>query len=228
MMTPHILSKIKKLLALSESPNEHEASAALAKAQQLMLEPGISAADLEESEFVIHESHHAFSSVPIESRYIRTIVHKHFFCEVVWMTSRHDKPRFRIVGRDEHVLIAEYVWDYLYGVYRTLWRGYSSKLSSRMKRRTRIQAHHDFLLGAMSAISRNLENSLPATTEDLIVNLNAKLDEHIQSLGAKARRVSNEPKNSKHAQAGYVSGKEVTVLKPVQDGRKRNQLERGS
>lgn len=36
--------KIKKLLALSKSPNEHEAQSALAKAQQLMAEHKISMA----------------------------------------------------------------------------------------------------------------------------------------------------------------------------------------
>lgn len=39
--------KIKKLLALAESPNENEAQAALLKARQLMAEHKIGEADLE-------------------------------------------------------------------------------------------------------------------------------------------------------------------------------------
>lgn len=42
--------KIKKLLALSKSPNEHEAQSALAKAQQLMAEHKISMAEVEDKE----------------------------------------------------------------------------------------------------------------------------------------------------------------------------------
>lgn len=42
--------KIKKLLALAESPNENEAQAALLKARQLMAEHKIGEADLEEPE----------------------------------------------------------------------------------------------------------------------------------------------------------------------------------
>ena len=38
--------KIKKLLALSESSNEHEAKAALLKAKQLMMEHKITESDL--------------------------------------------------------------------------------------------------------------------------------------------------------------------------------------
>ena len=37
-MTADYKDKIKKLLALAESPNEHEAKAALLKARQLMAE----------------------------------------------------------------------------------------------------------------------------------------------------------------------------------------------
>lgn len=42
--------KIKKLLSLSKSPNEHEAQSALAKAQQLMAEHKISMAEVEDKE----------------------------------------------------------------------------------------------------------------------------------------------------------------------------------
>ena len=40
--------KIKKLLSLSKSPNEHEAQSALAKAQQLMAEHKISMTEVED------------------------------------------------------------------------------------------------------------------------------------------------------------------------------------
>ena len=40
--------KIRKLLALAESPNEHEAKAALIKAHQLMAEHGLNVRDLRE------------------------------------------------------------------------------------------------------------------------------------------------------------------------------------
>ena len=45
--------KIKKLLALSESSNEHEAKAALLKAKQLMVEHKIAESDLTDGESVV-------------------------------------------------------------------------------------------------------------------------------------------------------------------------------
>lgn len=45
-----IISKIQKLMALSESPNEAEATAAAEKAQKLMLENGLAAADIADND----------------------------------------------------------------------------------------------------------------------------------------------------------------------------------
>ena len=45
--------KIKKLLALSESSNEHEAKAALLKAKQLMIEHKIKESDLDEGKLEV-------------------------------------------------------------------------------------------------------------------------------------------------------------------------------
>ena len=49
-MTADYKEKIKKLLALAESPNEHEAKAALLKARQLMAEHKIAEAELKDVE----------------------------------------------------------------------------------------------------------------------------------------------------------------------------------
>lgn len=49
-MTADYKDKIKKLLALAESPNEHEAKAALLKARQLMAEHKIAEAELKDVE----------------------------------------------------------------------------------------------------------------------------------------------------------------------------------
>ena len=49
-MTADYKEKIKKLLALAESPNEHEAKAALLKARQLMAEHKIAEAELKDGD----------------------------------------------------------------------------------------------------------------------------------------------------------------------------------
>lgn len=77
--------KIKKLLALSKSPNEHEAQSALAKAQQLMVEHKISMAEVEDKEQ--RKAHEHLAGVTYSARRdhwilrLSQVISKNYCCE---------------------------------------------------------------------------------------------------------------------------------------------------
>ena len=77
--------KIKKLLALSKSPNEHEAQSALAKAQQLMAEHKISMAEVEDKES--RKAHEHLAGVTYSARRdpwilrLSQVISKNYCCE---------------------------------------------------------------------------------------------------------------------------------------------------
>lgn len=77
--------KIKKLLALSKSPNEHEAQSALAKAQQLMAEYKISMAEVEDKEQ--RKAHEHLAGVTYSARRdpwilrLSQVISKNYCCE---------------------------------------------------------------------------------------------------------------------------------------------------
>ena len=77
--------KIKKLLALSKSPNEHEAQSALAKAQQLMAEHKISMAEVEDKEQ--RKAHEHLAGVTYSARRdpwilrLSQVISKNYCCE---------------------------------------------------------------------------------------------------------------------------------------------------
>lgn len=77
--------KIKKLLALSKSPNEHEAQSALAKAQQLMAEHKISMAEVEDKEQ--RKAHEHSTGVTYSARRdpwilgLAKVISKNYCCE---------------------------------------------------------------------------------------------------------------------------------------------------
>lgn len=77
--------KIKKLLALSKSPNEHEAQSALAKAQQLMAEHKISMAEVEDKEQ--RKAHEHLAGVTYSARRdpwilgLAKVISKNYCCE---------------------------------------------------------------------------------------------------------------------------------------------------
>lgn len=108
-----IVDRITKLLALATSPNEHEAAAAAAKAQEILTEHNLRLEDIKTS--------HKSPDIPIEQTEIlsgsRKIYWRGFlanaiananFCKVWWMGGK-----MVIAGRKHNVAIALSLYDYL-------------------------------------------------------------------------------------------------------------------
>ncbi len=108
-----IIERITKLLALATSPNEYEASAAAAKAQEILTEHNLRLEDIKTS--------HKSPDIPIEQITIgsnsRKIYWKGFianavananFCKMWWMGGK-----MVVAGRSHNVAIALSLYDYL-------------------------------------------------------------------------------------------------------------------
>jgi hypothetical protein len=106
-----ILEKIKKLLALSESPNEHEAASALAKAQALMAEHDVSSMHIQLADMVsgsVRSRTSARRPRDWEMALFR-IITLAFGCELAW-SNGEDKAlgEYKIIGAKHRVAMAEY------------------------------------------------------------------------------------------------------------------------
>src|SRR5574344_1499967 len=94
-----ILAKVKKLMALGESPSEAEAASALEKARTLLARHGLSIADVEAKESEVTES------VLLEKKRLRKweahlvfVVCESTFTQALHVT-RGDDSRVLIIGR---------------------------------------------------------------------------------------------------------------------------------
>lgn len=110
-----ILDKIKKLLALSKSPNEHEAQAAMLKAQELMAKYGMSVEESVETEItytstVAETSGNATFRAPLGA-----IIAKNFRCEVFLYDGC-----ISFYGHSEDVPICKEVFEYAYKTIKRL------------------------------------------------------------------------------------------------------------
>lgn len=118
-----VLEKVKKLVALSKSSNEHEAALALERAQALLAEYNLSIADIEKDEsnpdFIISRS-------PVQDSmpYRRQVGHNisllyfctYFYEAVPAMSKRgnvYTRDRHCIVGAQHNVVVAQMMFDYL-------------------------------------------------------------------------------------------------------------------
>ena len=109
-----IKERIKKLLSLSESPNEAEAASALAKAKLLLSRYGLNTSELtgnksgEVNETVIQ---HGESLAPWEEKLLKCII-RATYTEILKITEE-DKLRLVIIGQESNVISAELLFDYL-------------------------------------------------------------------------------------------------------------------
>jgi predicted SprT family Zn-dependent metalloprotease len=152
-----ILQRVARLLALAESPNQHEAEAAAAQAQRLMLKH-----NLEQTRSAA-ECHYGFRHVgrptgrlTAADRLLAMILGKRFFVHVIWITVYRplEGKRGRVLelcGTPENLEIAAYAHQFLEQTAARLWREHkrSAGLDSDADRRS-------YLAGVMSGFAAKL------------------------------------------------------------------------
>jgi hypothetical protein len=106
-----VLEKIKKLLALSESQNEHESASALAKAQALMIEHDVTSMQIQLSEIGIGSVKSQLrgrAPTDWEAFLLRTVSDA-FGCELAWYAGENGaRGEYKIIGMQHRVQMAEY------------------------------------------------------------------------------------------------------------------------
>jgi hypothetical protein len=149
--------RIARLLALAESPNVHEAEAAMAAAQRLLLKHNLELGDARAARGYVWRHLGTPTGRTTEAeRVLSLILGKHFFVEAIWVPVFRPREGKRgsileICGSPENVDIAEYVHGYLVTTAERLWREHKSLLGIRGDRDRRT-----FLAGVMSGMSEKL------------------------------------------------------------------------
>jgi predicted SprT family Zn-dependent metalloprotease len=153
-----VLDRIAKLLALAESPNEHEAQAAMSAAQRLMLKHNIEAAvSGEHVSYCFRHLGKPTGRVSEHERRLAMILDEFFFVQVIWV------PVWRVIeakrgsvlevcGSRENVELAAYVYDFLIYTSDALYRADRKRRGDRSH-----QARRKFLAGVMSGFHERLE-----------------------------------------------------------------------
>jgi hypothetical protein len=113
-----VADKVRKLLSLANSSNEHEANAAAEQAHRLMLKHNLTAMDLEEPPSYSNDTIE-LRSRPIHMKFVACVLSKHFH---VRLTT--NAVGLRIFGTKENVEIAQYMYAFLSRTYQDLWKQY--------------------------------------------------------------------------------------------------------
>src|SRR5580693_5447274 len=125
-----VVERIARLLALAESPNRHEAEAAMAAAQRLMLRHNLDAVHAQTArDYGFAHLGRPSGRVGEHERLVAMILGKHFFVEGIWIPVYRPLEGKRgsvleICGTRANLAIAEYVHAFLHQTAERLWRAH--------------------------------------------------------------------------------------------------------
>ncbi|MEM7234580.1 MAG: DUF2786 domain-containing protein [Planctomycetota bacterium] len=150
------LKRIKEILALAGSPNEHEAASAMRMAHKYLLKYNLDIAQVERESMGYKTRYLGRSSARVqEYQYtLSSILQDHFFVLPIW-TYSYDAQRnlagriLQISGTEENLEMAEYVHNYVIHHIDSLWEAKrrAPQKPTRKKKGTKLQYFAGLLRG---------------------------------------------------------------------------------
>lgn len=219
-----ILARIAKLLALAESPSQHEAEAAMNAAQRLMLKYNLDAAAARASQagpgYAFRTLGKPSGRITEAERTLAAILGDHFFVQVIWVPAYRpfDGKRgsvLEISGTTANLDMAAYVHSFLSHAAEQLWTAHkrAHKLRGDKDRRT-------FLAGVMAGFHAKLQAERRAQANEGLVWVGdpdlkryyRRRHPHVVTV-----RYGGSARNDAHAH-GREAGKKLILHRPVGSG----------
>lgn len=215
-MDKKITERIKKLLALASSDNEHEASLAMAQANRLMLENSISMDEVKrDSEYCKDQLEVQFRT-PQEEEWIRPILQQFFKVELVTRRTPGKSPNIVfILGSDTNVEIAKYVREFLMKTYKSLFDAYRKKTGCH------VSSKKSFYYGIYTGLTEKLEEAHKQVEEDHGLTLSKRdaglekyMKEAFENLKYSKRKI-NGVSDEDAILSGESEGRNISIHKGV-------------
>ncbi|MDD2365155.1 MAG: DUF2786 domain-containing protein [Desulfuromonadaceae bacterium] len=227
MESQPIIEKIKKLLALANSGNEHEAALAASHAQRLLSEHNLAMTDIEsfnKPDKADRVETSVSKKLPKWLRHLSSGISAAFDCQAIHHPAT-GKMTFIGVGAD--VQIAVYTFTYLNSTVRRLCGGYM-KLNTdpNTPGRHRELIRQSYCLGAVSTIVLKLKEQkvqTPVTKGAMVLVKEGLIRQAMNEIG-KIRIMHNRRSyiNSEAYAKGQSDGREVGVNHAI-NGKRRKQ-----
>ena len=216
-----VLSRVRKLLALAGSGNQHEAASAMATANTLLLRynlelPASGGRPLYRARR-IGESAAALS---LQRKLVAAILSEFFFVECIWVhtfNARRGREEriLEILGSAANLDMGEYVYAFLNAAVERLWRQRRSDLADGQRTRKR-----EFAAGVLSGLRDRLRSERRANEARGLVwvgdaDLNRFLRKEHPRIGKLAG--AGVQRSAAH-DAGRQDGRALTIHRPISEG----------
>ena len=225
-----IIDKVRKLMALGSSDNEHEAALAVQRAGELLARYRLDFAALTEDEGLVHRTIDTGSqSLPVHRKTICAILESCFAVRVICASIYDPKANLshktiELLGREEEVAIAGHCYHFLENRLDTLWR----RNRNRFTGNGRI-AKKSYYLGLLAGFRQTLEQSRhhaqphapSAGQNQRLPALQARqLDDFVAYRFPRLRRLRGRAMtmNGEAYQRAVADGRELTLHQPMNGG----------
>ncbi len=237
-----IIEKIQKLLALSESPNQHEAEAAAQKAQKMLSKHNltIDAVSFEQGNNtdVIDTSLFEFTGSMKKWRYelMRRVIVS-VDCDAVYHSSNNTITAVTIYGLDQNVQCAIYIYKYLENTINILRKVYVKQYNKSHKERTgdsltlnqRYHIEKSYTLGIVNSVGlklRQQKTDTPPTPGALVPIIGALIEQKKQDDFQKIRIIRTK-KTTIYSTAfnqGQKDGNNIPIHKGIASDDNNHQI----
>lgn len=166
---PRVLTRIRALLALADSPNEYEARAAARKAYTLMHRHNVERVDVDIAHYTARRIGRIKSRFMLHEKALAGLLGQHFFVRPVYIPvvdMRTAKPSktLEVSGRPDNVAMAEHVYAWLLRTGERLFEDYKTAQGLRGNAERRR-----FLLGLVRGFSQQLDQQRQTVEETGLV-----------------------------------------------------------
>lgn len=222
-----LLDRVEKLLALAGSDNQHEAEAAMQRAQALMQEHNLD---------VFRRTsmrRYGFMQLGVPkgriyepARQIALILSGHFFVDSIWVSAFNAATGRRgwvleVCGTDENLVIAEYVHGFLWDTAERLWRAHKKEHGIRSQR-DRRRFHTGVMRGFAEKLGRG---RVAAEARGMVWMRDADLLAYLRARHPHIRTVRRSGERAGAAlEAGRAAGRRVVLSKAIHTTRNRGRL----
>ena len=168
-----LLGRVRKLFNLASSTNVHEAQAALAAANRLMLQHNLKKLDVNASQesYGFRWLGRPLGRIPLEQKLVGSVLQDFFFVQCIWLRTgllQGDKVGsvLEIVGQQHNLVLAEHVHGVLVEALNRLWLAYREAAPKERRGRAVRNAYR---IGVMMGFREQLEQQRSECSEQGLV-----------------------------------------------------------
>jgi hypothetical protein len=225
--TSKILQRVQKLLALADNDNAHEAEAAMAAANKLLLEYNLQhVVRQEEREYQARLVGKAAGAFEISAKLVAAILSEFFFVECIWVSTYdarrdQDQRQLELMGSETNLELAHYVHDFLHRECDTLWQRGQTHLGASDR-----SSKREFKAGVLMGFRDKLRSERKVSAErGLVWVADPGLVEYTRERYPRLTTMSGSGiSHSSALSAGREAGSKLTVHKGVSQHSARGRL----